>query len=77
MSDLDKNTTVLPTTQTTDIESTSSISQVSEADLPKLVMCSDIGTLSLEDLKTIASDLKVSSYNSMTKEQLCEILQAL
>ena len=77
MSDSDKNTTVLPTTETTAVESTPSISHVSEADLPKLVMCFDIGSLSLQDLKTIASDLKVSSYDSMTKEQLCKVLQDL
>ncbi len=77
MSDSDKNTTVLPTTETTAVESTLSISHVSEADLPKLVMCFDIGSLSLQDLKTIASDLKVSSYDSMTKEQLCKVLQDL
>lgn len=78
MSDSDKETNVLPITQTTAIESTpSTVSHVSEADLPKLVMCFDISTLSLQELKTIASDLKVSSYNSMTKEQLCKVLQAL
>lgn len=76
MSDSDKETTVLTTTQTTEIESTPS-TVVSEADLPKLVICFDISTLSLRDLQTIASDLKVSSYDSMTREQLCEVLQAL
>lgn len=78
MIDSEKENTVLPTTQTTAIESTpSTVSHVTEADLPKLVMCFDISTLSLQDLKTIASDLKVYSYDNMTKEQLCEVLRAL
>ena len=45
--------------------------------LPKLVMCFDINTLSHQNLKAIASDLKVPDYSQMTKEQLCEALLAL
>ena len=45
--------------------------------LPKLVMCFDINTLSQQNLKAIASDLKLPNYSRMTKEQLCESLLAL
>lgn len=45
--------------------------------LPKLVMCFDINTLSQQNLKAIASDLKLPDYSQMTKEQLCEALLAL
>lgn len=45
--------------------------------LPKVIVCFDISTLSQRRLKAIAKDLKLPGYSRMTKEQLCEALQAL
>lgn len=74
----EKEATLAPTTPLTAVEGrSSSVSSVTAASLPKLVMCFDISTLTLQDLKTIASDLKVPSYSGMTKEQLCKVLVAL
>jgi hypothetical protein len=74
----EKETNVPPTAPETAVECTpSTVSCVPEASLPKLVVCFDISTLSLQDLKTIALDLKVPGYSHMTKEQLCEALLAL
>lgn len=73
-----KEITVPPTTPEPAVERTvASVSSVPEENLPKLVMCFDISTLSLQNLKTIAEDLKVPGYSNMTKEQLCETLLAL
>lgn len=70
--------TVPPTTASTAVESKpSSVESVPEASLPKLVVCFDISTLSLEDLQAIAKDIKVPGYSNMTSEQLCQALLAL
>lgn len=74
----EKETTVPPTAPETAVERTpSTISSVPEASLPKLVVCFDISTLSLQELKAIARDLKLPGYSCMKKEQLCEALLAL
>ena len=52
-------------------------SAVSVEDLPKVVVCFDLNTLSHRKLKAIASDLKLPGYSRMTKAELCEALQAL
>lgn len=76
--DSEKETTVPPTTSSTAVEHTSSsVESVPEDSLPKLVVCFDIETLSLQDLQAIAKDLKVPDYSNMTSEQLCEALLAL
>lgn len=76
--DSEKKITVPPTTASTAVEpKPSSIESVPEASLPKLVVCFDISTLSLEDLQAIAKDIKVPGYSNMTSEQLCEALLAL
>ena len=56
---------------------TSTDSCVIGASLPKLIVCFDINTLSLQELKAIASDLKVADYDRMTKEELCKTLRVL
>lgn len=77
-SNLEKENTGSPTTPDPAVESTASdVNCVPEASLPKLVVCFDISTLTLENLKTIAKDLKIPGYTHMTKEQLCEVLLAL
>lgn len=73
--DSQKQTTVPPTTASTAVAPTSSSDEsVAEASLPKLVMCFDINTISLQDLQAIAKDLKLPGYSSMTSEQLCQAL---
>lgn len=72
-----KETTVPPITPDPAEHTPSNVESVPEASLPKLIVCFDISKLSLQNLKAIAKDLKVSGYNSMTKEQLCEALLAL
>ena len=72
----EKETTVPPAAPETADES-STDSSVLGASLPKLVVCFDINTLRLEDLKAIASDLKVADYDHMTQEELCNTLTAL
>lgn len=52
-------------------------SAVSVEDLPKVIVCFDLNTLSHRKLKAIASDLKLPGYSRMTKAELCEALQAL
>lgn len=69
--DSEKETTVTPTTLSTAVEG------VTEAALPKLVVCFDISTLSLKNLQAIAKDLKVPGYSQMTSEQLCKALLSL
>ncbi len=74
----EKKTIMPPTTPETVVEAKpSTASGVPEDSLPKLVVCFDITTLSIQNLKAIAKDLKVPDYNRMTKEQLCELLLAL
>jgi len=76
--DSEKETTVSTTTPEPAVEHTSSsVEPVPEASLPKLVVCFNINTLSLKNLKAIAKDLKVPGYSRMTKEQLCSTLLAL
>lgn len=76
--DSEKETSVPPTTPEPAVEhSSSSVEPVPEASLPKLVVCFDINTLSLQNLQAIALDLKVPGYSEMTKEQLCSTLLAL
>ena len=70
-----EETTIPAAPETADESSTDS--SVVGASLPKLVVCFDINTLNLEDLKAIASDLKVADYDHMTKEELCETLTGL
>lgn len=74
----EKKNTVPPITLDPEVEHIPSTgSSVPKAYLPKLVVCFDISTLSLENLQAIALDLKIPDYSSMTKEQLCEALLAL
>lgn len=74
----EKETSVPPKAPEIAVELTPSTdSSVPYASLPKLVVCFDITTLSLQDLNAIAKDLKVPDYNCMTKEQLCSTLLAL
>lgn len=74
----EKENTGSPTTPDPAVESTASnVERVPEASLPKLVVCFDISTLSLENLQAIAKDLQIPGYTHMTKEQLCEVLLAL
>jgi len=74
----EKETTVSPITPDPTIEHIpSTIGGVPEASLPKLVVCFDLTTLSLQKLQAIALDLKLPGYSHMTKEQLCEALLAL
>jgi len=75
-SDLEKKIPEQATTPSITDEGGSS-AVIAEAALPKLVVCFDINTLSLQDLQTIASDLRVPGYIHMDKEQLCEALLAL
>lgn len=76
--DSEKETTVPPITPEKAVERTpSTVSCVPEASLPKLVVCFDISTLSHENLKAIADDLKIPGYSRMTKQQLCSALLAL
>ena len=74
--DSEKKASVSVTEPSTGAKATFS-SDVPEAALPKLVVCFDLDTLSLQDLQTIASELSVPEYTQMTKEQLCETLLAL
>ena len=52
-------------------------SAVSVEDLPKVIVCFDLNTLSHRKLKAIASDLKLPGYSRMTKAELCEALSGL
>ena len=61
----------------TDHSTHSSHLSVAVSDLPKVVVCFDINTLSHRKLKVIASDLKVPGYSRMTKAELCEVLLGL
>ena len=74
--DSDKKTSVSVTEPSTGAKATFS-TDIPEAALPKLVVCFDLSTLSLQELQTIASDLNLPDYDQMTKEQLCETLLAL
>lgn len=78
MIDSEQQSTVPPTTAAIAAEDRpSTVARLPEANLPRLVMCFDITVLSLQDLKTIASDLKVPGYSTMTKETLCKVLLEL
>lgn len=74
--DSENKTSVSVTAPSTGAKDTFS-TDIPEASLPKLVVCFDLDTLSLQELHAIASDLNVSEYTQMTKEQLCETLLAL
>jgi len=76
--DSKKETIVPPTTSNPAVEHTSSSDTfLPEASLPKLIMCFDINTLSIQNLQSIALDLNVPGYSQMTKEQLCSTLLSL
>ena len=73
----EKETTVPPAKPETVVEyQPSTARDMPEDSLPKLVVCFDITTISIQNLKAIAKDLKVPDYSHMTKEQLCEVLLA-